>query len=82
MSLDLKTARKLVSSITRAGNDGSWRKAAVRQDSALILQLNSTTITRSHRRDEASAEGQDLWSYGCLNCEERKQKPIDSERLV
>jgi hypothetical protein len=29
-----------------------------------------------------SAEGQDLWSYGCLNCEERKQKPIDFERLV
>ena len=29
------------------------RKAAVRQDRALILQLNSTTITRSHRRDEA-----------------------------
>jgi hypothetical protein len=32
---------------------GSWRKAAVRQDRALILQLNSTTITRNHRRDEA-----------------------------
>jgi hypothetical protein len=29
------------------------RKAVVRQDRALILQLNSTTITRSHRRDEA-----------------------------
>jgi hypothetical protein len=25
MSLDLNTARKLVYSITRAGNDGSWQ---------------------------------------------------------
>jgi hypothetical protein len=31
MSLDLNTARKLVSSITRAGNDGSWREAVVRK---------------------------------------------------
>jgi hypothetical protein len=41
MSLDLNTARKLVSSITRAGNDGSWRKADVGQSTDVAQVLTA-----------------------------------------
>jgi hypothetical protein len=63
MSLDLNTARKLVSSIARAGNDGSWRKAVVRsiwnvrswgQSGSRVSRASGPFLT--HKRRSVSRE--------------------------